>query len=108
MSFEKLNRTVVTDKKITRLGFINRFTDAEAISIDIASIDDPLAEPSTRQQQAAVRRYLAKVSAAAYIDLSRADTQDAINTLVFFGFITQQRASEILYSPINDMDKYKE
>ena len=79
--------------KITRLAFLSRFTDTEAITLDLASIGATV-------EAASIRRYLSKVNAATFIDLSRADTRGGITALEAMGIIGEGRAIEILDSPI--------
>ena len=80
-------------KVITRLAFLSRFTDEEAITLDLASIGATV-------EAATIRRYLSKVNAATFIDLSRADTREGINALETMGIIGEGRAIEILDTPI--------
>lgn len=75
--------------KITQLAFLNRFTDAEAIAIDLAS-------QGASVEAAAMRRYQKKVDAATYIDLSRQDTRDGVLALESIGLLAEGRATEIL------------
>jgi hypothetical protein len=84
---------VVEKRHITQLAFINRFTDAEAIAIDLAS-------QGTTVQAAAMRRYQAKVNAATYIDLDRQDTRDGVIALEALGLLGTGRALSILDDPI--------
>ena len=77
------------DRKITRLAFMNRFTDNEAIAIDLASI-------GATPQAAFMRLYQSKVAAATFIDLSALETA---------GILAQGRALEILDGPIGDHEK---
>lgn len=86
------------DYRITNLAFVDRFTDAEAIAIDLASIGATV-------EAAQVRRYLDKVSKATHIDLSRADTQAGVRALETAGLIAAGRADEILTAPIQDMER---
>lgn len=79
--------------KITQLAFLNRFTDAEAIAIDLAS-------QGTTVEAAAMRRYQKKVDAATHIDLSRQDTRDGVLALESIGLLAAGRATEILDAPI--------
>lgn len=81
------------ETKITRLAFLSRFTDTEAITLDLASIGATV-------EAASIRRYLSKVNAATFIDLSRADTRGGITALEAMGIIGEGRAIEILDSPI--------
>lgn len=87
--------------KITQLAFLNRFTDDEAIDIDLASIGDT-------REAALLRRYLQKVSAATYIDLARPDLSDDLQKLVTFNILTQERVDTILNSPIQSHEIFKE
>lgn len=85
--------TPVVNSKITQLAFLSRFTDAEAIDIDLASI-------GATQQAAAMRRYLNKVNAAKFIDLNRADTRAGVQAIEAAGLIGPGRALEILDNPV--------
>lgn len=87
--------------KITRLAFLSRFTDSEAIAIDLASIDNPSGTTQERANSAAIRRYLAKINAATFVDVTRQDTVDGVNALAAMGFITAQRAQEVLSDVIS-------
>ena len=85
---------VETPKKyITKLAFMNRFTDGEAVAIDMASRLDTV-------QAAQLRRFLAKVDAATFIDLAREETIIGVRALEQIGLIGQGRAEAILSAPI--------
>lgn len=90
----------VEDMRITRLGFLDRFTDAEAVAIDLSSIGATV-------EAASIRRFVAKVNAAQYIDLSRPDTIAGVNALEQMGLIGEGRAIEILSPPIDEDEKWK-
>ena len=90
--------TVVEDSRITRLAFVDRFTDAEAVAIDLASIGATV-------QAASIRRYLDKVNKAAFIDLSREDTQAGVQALETNGLLSVGRASEILTNEIQPHER---
>ena len=99
------NRNISTDVKITVLAFRNRFTQAEKISIDLGSIDDPTASIEQRQLSAAIRVMNADLAVATYIDLSRADIQNGVNQLEAYGMIGSGRADQILTAPIQDIER---
>lgn len=82
-----------TPTRITRLAFLSRFTDAEAVTLDLAS-------QGATVQAATMRRYLSKVNAATYIDLSRDDTRAGVIALEGAGILGAGRALEILDAPI--------
>lgn len=88
------------DLRITRLAFLDRFTDAEAIAIDLASTGATV-------EAAGLRRYLHKVNAATFIDLGRPDTQAGVQALETVGILAAGRAAEILTAPIADIERYR-
>ena len=91
---------VQQSKKITKLAFRNRFTTAEKIALEMASLDDVTASMAIRQQKAALRVYLKDLDNASFVDLDRADTIAGVNSLATMGLLTNERASEILNAPI--------
>lgn len=84
-------------RHITQLAFMNRFTDGEAVAIDLASIGATV-------QAASMRRYQAKVSAAQHIDLDRADTRAGVQALEAMGILADGRAAVILDTPLSDQE----
>lgn len=94
-------------RHITVLAFLNRFTQAERIATDLASIDNPSATLPQRQQAAALRDDLARTKAAIYIDLDRADTRAGVQLLETAGLIAAGRAAVILDSPIAPQERYE-
>lgn len=91
---------LVPSTRITKLAFRNRFLQAEKIGIDLASIDDPSGTMPQRQQQAALRVYLADVASASWIDLARADTRAGVQQLEALGVLGAGRALVILDTPV--------
>ena len=83
---------------ITQLAFLSRFTDAEAIGIDLASI-------GATEAAAGLRRYQAKVAAAKFIDLDRADTRAGVQALEAGGLLAAGRALQILDAPVTDDER---
>lgn len=90
---------VIIERKITRLAFLSRFTDAEAVAIDLTSIGNT-------ESAAMIRRYLSKVNSSSFIALDRADTHDGVNALAVMGLISAERATEILTSPIEEHEVF--
>ena len=78
---------------VTRLAFLSRFTDEEAVALDLAS-------QGATVQAATLRRYLSKVNAATFIDLSREDTRAGVLALEPLGILAEGRALEILDAPV--------
>lgn len=84
---------VPEDKRITRLAFLNRFTDAEAVAIDLASIGATV-------EAAYMRRYQKKVDNATFIDLNDPDTRNGVIAMEDAGLLADGRANEILNAPV--------
>lgn len=107
MTVIKLANTKALNTKITVKAFITRFTDEEAINLDLASIDNPTGTSEERTAAATIRRFLNKVNLASHIDLSLQETVDGVNQLVSYGFLTEQRATQILTNPVQDFETYR-
>lgn len=88
------------DLRITKLAMLNRFSDAEAIAIDLASIGATV-------QAAMLRRAKERVSMATFIDLSRPDTIAGVEGLEAAGLIGPGRAAEILHAPVQDHERFR-
>ncbi|WP_243021762.1 hypothetical protein [Simplicispira sedimenti] len=86
-------------RHITRLAFLSRFADAEAVAIDLASI-------GATPQAAGMRRYMSKVNAATYIDLDRADTRAGVQALEAAGVLAAGRALQILDAPVQPEERW--
>ena len=82
-----------TGRLISNKAFMSRFTDDEAIDIDLASI-------GATREAAAVRRYLSKVNAAQHIDVADDETRTGVQALEAAGLLQPGRALAILDAPI--------
>ena len=82
-----------TGRLVSNKAFLSRFTDDEAIDIDLASI-------GATREAAAVRRYLSKVNAAQHIDLADDETRTGVHALEAAGLLQPGRALVILDAPI--------
>lgn len=87
-------------RRITRLAFLSRFADAEAVAIDLASIGEA-------PQATGMRRYVSKVNAATYIDLDRADTRAGVQALEAAGVLAAGRALQILDAPVQPEEGWR-
>jgi hypothetical protein len=88
--------------KITVLALRNRFTTAEKVAIELASLDNPAEPLQQRQLAASLRVMSADLNVATYVDLARPDTIAGIQALETYGIIGSGRASQILTAPIQD------
>lgn len=88
----------VVVRHISRLAFLARFTDAEAIGIDLASIGATV-------EAAAMRRYLNKVNAAKHIDLEMEDTVQGVQAIEAAGLLAPGRAAQILGAEIHPSER---
>lgn len=93
--------------RITKLAFRNRFTQAEKVAIEIASLDNLGAPMEQRAQAAALRASNADVEAATYIDLLRPDTRAGVQALEATGLLSQGRAAVILDTKPTDEELYR-
>ena len=80
-------------RDVSRKAFLSRFTDPEAVQIDLASIGATV-------EAAQVRRYLSKVNAAQHIDLADEETRTGVQALEAAGLLQPGRALAILDAPI--------
>lgn len=101
-------KTEVSTKRITRLAFRNRFKPSEKVTLEIAAIDNPSANMTSRQQSAALRSYMSDVNSASFVDLNREDTRSGVMMLETLGLLAQGRAIEILDSPVKENEVYRE
>lgn len=95
------------DTRITQLAFRNRFTSAEKMALEMAALDDPTAPMAQRQQAAAIRVHLADVAASTFIDLAAQDTRAGVQALEAGGLLTEERALEILDTPVSPGEAYQ-
>jgi hypothetical protein len=91
---------VTAARKMTRLAFLSRFTDAEAIAIDLASIGATVGA-------ATIRRATNKTNAATYIDPQLAETRNGVLAIEAAGLIASGRALIILDTPITDTELFR-
>ena len=96
---------VLAPRHITRLAFRSRFTSAEKIALEIASLDNPATSMPARQQAASLRVYLADVDAALFIDLDRADTRAGVQSLEAVALLAAGRALVILDGAIQGIER---
>jgi len=82
-----------TGRLVSNKAFLSRFTDDEAIDIDLASM-------GATREAATVRRYLSKVNAAQHIDLADDETRTGVQALEAAGLLQPGRALVILDAPI--------
>jgi hypothetical protein len=93
-------------RRITRLAFRNRFTTAEKVALEIASLDNPNASMAARANAAALRANQADIAAATFIDLNRKDTRDGVILLGAVGLLGNGRALTILDTAITSEEQY--
>jgi hypothetical protein len=92
--------------KMTKLAFRNRFTQAEKVAIEIASLDDPAASMQQRAMAAALRSSQQDIAVAQYIEPGSAATIAGVQELETAGLLAPGRAAEILDTPIADNERF--
>lgn len=85
---------------IRRLSFLLRFTDAEAVAIDLAS-------QGMSVRAATLRRNFARLNHAELVDLDYSKTRAGVQMLEAAGLIAAGRAAEILDGPISEIERFK-
>lgn len=87
-----------TDRRVTKFRFQLRFTDAEAVAIDLASRGDT-------PEAAMLRRHRELVQLAEWVDLDKQLVRDGVMGLALMGLLTPERAAEILDTPVADDER---
>ena len=105
-------------RRVTRLAFDNRFTQAERVKIDLAgerpikgeldtaTYTETKAEFQTRRDNAAAFRDMrTQVNNATFIDLDRPDTRAGVQRLEQAGILAPGRAAAILDAPVQESER---
>lgn len=96
---------VVIDRRVTRLAFRKRFTQAEKIAIELVALDDPAAPQEQRTRAAALRVDMKDTDSATFIDLDRTDAREGVRALELLGLLDDGRALEILDAEIQPEER---
>lgn len=86
------------NRKITKLALLQRFTISERIALLNYIQANPASLPAVLLQN---------VQVTTFVDLDRYDTQAGIMALIPLGLLTSERASEILNSPVQEIEEYR-
>lgn len=96
---------VAESRIITNLAFDLRFTAAERVAVEMASLDDPSADMGARQQAAYIRVSLQRADKASWVDLDAEVTRTSVQQFEARGLIAEGRATEILDAPVQDSER---
>lgn len=97
--------TVAAVRHLSRLAFRRRFSPAERVAIEIASLDDPAATMPERAQAAAIRSSQADILSADYVDLDDQDVIDGVQAFEAVTLLATGRAATILTATIQPGEK---
>lgn len=89
---------------ITQLAFRNRFTPAQRIAMDLASIDNPSGTQQERATQAAFRDMLAELNSSSYVQLDRADLLPKLQQLEAAGILGAGDAEAICTAVVGSVE----
>ncbi len=91
---------------VTVLAFRKRFTSAERIAIDLASLHDATkaVNDPANVQAAALRQSQKDLDSAKYVQLDRADILTDLNTMVAAGLLTAGRPAQIVGPPVGSVE----
>lgn len=92
-------------RHITQYAFRQRFTQAERVAIEIASLDDPSASMAQRQQAAALRVAMTDLAQAQFVNLDLPTVATALADLETAGLLAAGRASEIVSGTVQDFER---
>jgi len=87
-------------RNITQYAFRQRFTQAERVGIEIASLDDSSASMVVRQQAAALRVAMTDLAQAQYVNLDLPIVAQSLADLETVGLLVSGRATAILSAPV--------
>lgn len=90
----------VSTKVMSKLKFLERFTDAELAGIEAFAA-------GTSAYSFAMRVALRKQQVAEFIDISLPQTIAGVGNLVALGLLTSERANLILNTPVTEAERYK-
>jgi hypothetical protein len=93
-------------RRITKFAFRNRFTLAEKVAIEIASLDNPTADMQQRSLAAALRASQNDMAVATFVDLDFPATRQGVQMLEQHGLLALGRAAEILDAEIADEERW--
>lgn len=93
-----------TPTRITKFAFRNRFSAAEKIALELASLDNPTLPMEQRQIAAMLRVFIKDLENAQFVQLDRPDIQQGVMQLVQLGILSHDRATHILTSPPEDYE----
>lgn len=95
----------ILPRHITQYAFRQRFTQAERVAVEIASLDDPGAPLPARQQAAALRVSMDDLAQARYVDLDLPTVATSLAALESAGLLASGRANEILNAPVTPEER---
>lgn len=100
-----LNHPAPTQILITKFAFLQRFTGAELVAIELAKIHDPSASSAQNELAATLRMHQLKLDAAKWVDLAHTETTTGVTALETAGLLTTGRADTILNTPVADNER---
>lgn len=92
-------------RHITQYAFRQRFTQAERVAVEIASLDDAAATTEARQQAAALRVAMGDLAQARFVDLDLPELTASLAALEAAGLLAAGRAQEIAGAPVQDAER---
>ena len=100
-----LVNSIPTEAFITKFAFLQRFTEAELVAVELAKLHNPAASQTQNELAAALRAHQLKLDAAKWVDLLHPETVAGVNSLETVGLLATGRASVILSTSISDNER---
>lgn len=90
---------------ISKFAFLQRFTEAELIAIELAKVHDSSASQAQNELAATLRMHQIKLDASKWVDLLHQETTTGVSGLETAGLLATGRADTILNTPVADSEK---
>lgn len=90
---------------ISKFAFLQRFTEAELIAIELAKVHDSSASQAQNELAATLRMHQIKFDASKFVDLQHQETITGLTGLETAGLLSAGRANTILTTPIADDER---
>jgi hypothetical protein len=100
-----LNHPSQVESLISKFAFLQRFTEAELVAIELAKIHSASATQSQNEFAATLRMHQLKLDASKWVDLQHTETVTGLNGLEAAGLLSTGRANTILTTPIADDER---
>lgn len=90
---------------ISKFAFLQRFTEAELVAIELAKVHDAGASQAQNELAATLRMHQIKLDASKWVDLLHQETITGLTGLETVGLLASGRADTILNTTVADSER---